>query len=117
MIDSWLVFEGEISTKTQEPIFRARKHVDILSPKVKRLARVYKEPYNNNTGYVIEGSYTNRSCKVLDESRNVVAEIRRKETETKGVSFGLDVFMLTVNQGFDCGLAMSIVLLLDQMFL
>ncbi|GJV59603.1 RNA-directed DNA polymerase, eukaryota [Tanacetum coccineum] len=115
MGDSWLVFEGEISTKKQKPIFRARKHVDILSPKVKRLARVYQEPYNNNTGYVIEGSYTNRSCKVFDESRNVVAEIRRKETETKGVSFGLDVFMLTVNQGFDCGLAMSIVLLLDQM--
>ncbi|KAL8216725.1 hypothetical protein R6Q57_023562 [Mikania cordata] len=118
MVDNWLVFEGEISSKEQKPICSARKHVNILWPKVKRLAQVYIEPYNNHKNmYKIEGSYMNRSCKVLDESRNVVAEIRRKETVTKGVSFGLEVFELIINQGFDSGLAMAIILLLDQMFL
>lgn len=122
MVDNWLVFEGEISSKNQKPICCAKKHVDILRPKVKRLAQVYRTPYDDDQktlkgGYVIEGSYMNRSCKVLDESRNVLAEIRRKETNTKGVSLGLEVFVLVVNRGFDCGLAMAIVLLLDQMSL
>ncbi|CAH1451361.1 unnamed protein product [Lactuca virosa] len=112
------VFEGEILSKKQKPICCARKHVDILRPKVKILAQVYPTPYDEKTGgYVIEGSYVNRSCKVLDESRNVLAEIRRKETTTKGVSLGLEVFVLVVNRGFDSGLAMGIVLLLDQMSL
>ncbi|KAK1436269.1 hypothetical protein QVD17_02048 [Tagetes erecta] len=111
------VFEGEISSKDQKPICRARKNVNILWPKVKRLARVYKEPYDEKSMYMIEGSYMDRSCKVLDESRNVVAEIRRKETVTKGVSFGQEVFDLIINQGIDSGLAMAIILLLDQMFL
>ncbi|XP_076958501.1 protein LURP-one-related 17-like [Bidens hawaiensis] len=114
MVDNWLVFEGELSSKEQKPICRARKHVNVLWPKVKRLAQIY---YDEKNMYMIEGSYMDRSCKVLDESRNVVAEIRRKETVTKGVSFGLEVFVLVINQGFDSGLAMAIILLLDQMFL
>ncbi|KAK9079614.1 hypothetical protein SSX86_001287 [Deinandra increscens subsp. villosa] len=117
MVDDWLVFEGEISSKNQKPICRATKDVNILWPKVKRLARVYKAPYDTKNMYMIEGSYMNRSCKVVDESRNVVAEIRRKETATKGASFGLEVFDLIINQGFDSSLAMAIILLLDQMFL
>ncbi|KAM0045581.1 putative tubby-like protein [Helianthus debilis subsp. tardiflorus] len=117
MFDNWLVFEGELSSKEQKPICRARKNVNIFWPKVKSLARVYKEPYDEKNMYMIEGSYMNRSCKVLDKSRNVVAEIRRKETVTKGVSFGLEVFDLIINKGFDSGLAMAIILLLDQMFL
>ena len=117
MVDDWLVFEGEISSNKQKPICCARKYVDILRPKIKRLARVYQDPYDENSGYVIEGSYMNRSCKVLDQSRNIVAEIRRKETAMEGVSFGQEVFVLIVNRGFDSGFAMAIVLLLDQMFL
>ncbi|KAI3687581.1 hypothetical protein L1987_81281 [Smallanthus sonchifolius] len=117
MVDYWLVFEGETSSKNQKPICRATKHVNIMWPKEKTLARVYKEPYDEKNMYMIEGSYMNRSCKVLDGSRNVVAEIRRKETVTKGVSFGLEVFDLIIDQGFDSGLAMAIILLLDQMFL
>nr|XP_043612822.1 protein LURP-one-related 17-like [Erigeron canadensis] len=117
LVDNWLVFEGDISSKKQKPIYRARKDMDFLRAKVKRLARFYRVPYDETLGYVIEGSYVNRSCKVLDESGNIVAEIRRKESVTKGVSLGLEVFDLIVNQGFDSSLAMSIVLLLDQMFL
>ncbi|KAI3822264.1 hypothetical protein L1987_09852 [Smallanthus sonchifolius] len=117
MVDNWLVFEGETSSKNQKPIWRATKHVNITWPKEKKLARVYKAPYDEKNMYMIEGSYMNRSCKVLDGSRNVVAEIRRKETVTKGVSFGLEVFDLIIDKGFDSGLAMAIILLLDQMFL
>ncbi|KAI3522599.1 hypothetical protein L1887_00508 [Cichorium endivia] len=119
MVDNWQVFEGEILSKKQKPICCARKYVDILRRnKLKKLAQVYRSPYDGKTRvYVIEGSYMNRSCKVLDESRNVLVEIRRKETTTKGVSLGLEVFVLVVNRGFDSGLAMAMVLLLDQMSL
>ncbi|KAJ9555129.1 hypothetical protein OSB04_009743 [Centaurea solstitialis] len=118
MVDDWLVFKGEISSSKQKPICCARKYVDLLiRSKIKRLARVYQSPYDENSGYVIEGSYMNRSCKVLDQSRNIVVEIRRKETTMEGVSFGQEVFVLVVIRGFDSGFAMAIVLLLDQMSL
>lgn len=76
---------------------------------------------------MVEGSYANRSCKVIDqESRRVVAEIRKKERikmggrggggEGGGVSFGLEVFILIIHPGFDPAFAMAVVLLLDQMF-
>ncbi|KAL4592516.1 hypothetical protein LXL04_005514 [Taraxacum kok-saghyz] len=122
MVDNWLVYEGEVSSKKQKPICCAKKGIDFLflRSKAKRLAQVYRAPYDEKTGggtYVIEGSYMNRSCKVLDESRNVLVEIRRKETTRKGVSLGLEVFVLVVNREFDSGLAMGIVLLLDQMSL
>lgn len=70
---------------------------------------------------MIEGSYAQRSCKVFDESRRVVAEIKKKEamiggSGRLGVSFGLEVFVLIVRPSFDPGFAMAIVLLLDQMF-
>ena len=65
---------------------------------------------------MIEGSYSHRSCKVLDETKRVVAEIRRKDAIIGGISFGLEVFHLIVQAGFDPGFAMSLVLLLDQMF-
>lgn len=64
---------------------------------------------------MIEGSYARRSCKVLDESRKVVAEIKRKEASKGGVSFGHEVFVLVVQPGSDPGFAMALVLLLDQM--
>nr|DAD26724.1 TPA_asm: hypothetical protein HUJ06_028192 [Nelumbo nucifera] len=50
--------------------------------------------------YVIEGYYCQRSCQVLDESRKVMAEIKRKEAMSQGgrggISFGVDVFLLIV---------------------
>jgi len=65
---------------------------------------------------VIEGSYTHRSCKVLDGSRKVLAEIKRKEAIVGGVSYGVEVFVLNVEPGFDPGFAMGLVLILDQIF-
>ena len=53
---------------------------------------------------------------MLDESRRIVAEIRRTDAVNSGVSFGLEVFVLIVRTGFNPNFAMAIVLLLDQMF-
>ena len=80
------------------------------------LAYVYRRSSDKRYAYIIEGSYSHRSCKVLDETKRVVAEIRRKDAIIGGISFGLEVFLLIVQTGFDPGFAMALVLLLDQMF-
>ncbi|KAI8569680.1 hypothetical protein RHMOL_Rhmol02G0296000 [Rhododendron molle] len=117
--DNWLVYEGEEGdSSSRKPIFRARKHITILQPRVNAIARVYHQPFDKRCAYMIEGSYANRSCQVLDESRRVVAEIKKKESVNGGgtVSFGAEVFLLIIRPGFSPSFAMAIVLLLDQMF-
>lgn len=123
LVDSWLVYEGEIGhycTRTKlskKPIWCVRKNVNILQGNNNVLAYVFRgSSTDNRHSFVIEGSYTNRSCKVFDESRRVVAEIKRKEAIIGGVSFGGEVFLLIVQSGFDAGFAMGLVLLLDRMF-
>lgn len=122
IVDSWLVCEGEAMTKTQElskkPIWRVRKqYKNILQGNQNVIAYVFRgQSGRRRCAYVVEGSYAQRSCKVFDETRRVVAEIKRKEATNGGVSFGVDVFVLTVRQGFHPGYAMALVLLLDQMF-
>lgn len=91
----------------------------ILHSNINVLAHVYYHGTSSNKtySYIIEGSYANRTCKVLDaKSRNVVAEIRKKQAVIGGVTFGLEVFALIVMPGFDSGFAMAMVVLLDQMF-
>ncbi|KAL0298079.1 UNVERIFIED_CONTAM: protein LURP-one-related 17 [Sesamum angustifolium] len=74
-----------------------------------------KKPFLKCT-YVVEGSYRHRSCKILDESRRVVGEIKKKEGEGRGgVCFGVEVFELVVRPGLECRDAMAVVILLDQM--
>ncbi|XP_015584531.1 protein LURP-one-related 17 [Ricinus communis] len=124
--DNWEVCAGEVgrycSTTTEltkKPIWSVKKHISILRGNDNVLAHVYRGSCiekRNNYSYVIEGSYRQRSCKIMDESRNVVAEIKRKEAMVVGVSFGVEVFLLVVQPGFDPGFAMALVLLLDQMF-
>ncbi|KAK9276521.1 hypothetical protein L1049_006055 [Liquidambar formosana] len=125
--DNWLVYEGEVgdccninaTTKpSKEPIWCVRKHINILhNANCSLLAHVFRGTSSDKRhAYVIEGSYAHRSCKVLDESRKVVAEIKRKEAMIGGISFGVEVFLLIVWPGFDRGFAMALVLLLDQMF-
>ncbi|KAH7550211.1 hypothetical protein ACOSP7_024575 [Xanthoceras sorbifolium] len=127
MVDSWHVYVGEgddhenCSRTTTElsktrPIYCVKKHISILQSDPSVLAYVRYGSSSKRFAYTVEGSYVNRSCKVLDESRRVVAEIKRKEAAKKGVSFGVDVFILVVEPGFDPGFAMALVLLLDQMF-
>ncbi|KAL7160011.1 hypothetical protein ABFS83_01G066300 [Erythranthe nasuta] len=108
----WLIYEGEVTkycknNKNYSSIVRSREKRNVL-------AHVYSD--NRQHKYVVEGSYMNRSCKIFDESRNVVGEIKRKEAAGDGVSYGLEVFNLLVKPGFESGFAMAIVLVLDQMF-
>ncbi|XP_050215232.1 protein LURP-one-related 8 [Mercurialis annua] len=114
LADNWLVYDGE---KAANPRFSVRKHVNILNTKC--LAYVSGNNSssfkNSNVMYEIEGSYSHRSCAVYDEKRRRVAEIRQKEA-VGGVAFGVDVFRLVVGPKMDTSVAMSIVILLDQMY-
>ncbi|KAF2313368.1 hypothetical protein GH714_010582 [Hevea brasiliensis] len=120
--DGWLVFEGETSgccsrkKLSKKPIWSVKKNINILQTNQNVLAYVFRGNTEKRHSYVIEGSYTQRSCKVVDETRRVVAEIKRKEAISGGVSFGVEVFVLVVQPWFDPGFAMALVLLLDQMF-
>lgn len=127
LVDKWLIYEGDIEghsaakISSKKPIFCVRKHQKMLQGNLKVLAHVYKGISDRRLVYVIEGSYVHRSCKVYDESRRmVVAEIKKKQPMVSHggvcISFGLEVFVLVVRQGFDSGFAMAMVLLLDQMF-
>ncbi|XP_039011782.1 protein LURP-one-related 17-like [Hibiscus syriacus] len=120
LLDTWLVYGGEVGdncTSTKEPIFYVKKCVNILHGNPNVLAYVYRcRSSEKGYAYTIEGSYSHRSCKVVDRTKRVLAEIKRKDAIIGGVSFGVEVFMLIVEAGFDPGFAMALVLLLDQMF-
>lgn len=104
----WEIYDGEESAN---PRFSVKKHVNFLQPK----AMVQVVRSGSGLVYEVEGSYTQRCCAVYDERRMVVAEIRRKE-EVGGVDFGLDVFRLIVQPGFDAAVAMAFVVSLEEMF-
>ncbi|KAF3970694.1 hypothetical protein ACB098_09G098000 [Castanea mollissima] len=122
--DNWLVYDGETAVN---PLFAARKHVNILNTKCLAHVSNYSKanegsrgsggssPNSKNVLYEIEGSYTQRCCAVLDKTRRRVAEIKQKEA-VGGVGFGADVFRLVVQPEIDAALAMTLVILLDQMF-
>ncbi|KAJ7944976.1 Protein LURP-one-related like [Quillaja saponaria] len=119
LIDSWIVYEGEAGKHCRTiktPSCWVKKKVNILHSNPSVIAYVYREASDKRYAYAIQGSYSHRSCKVLDQSKRLVAEIKRKETITGGISFGIEVFQLIVHPGFDPGFAMGLVLLLDQMF-
>ncbi|XP_020596793.1 protein LURP-one-related 8-like [Phalaenopsis equestris] len=111
LVDHWHIFEGEVPALRRR--FSARKHLTLLPSKV--LAHVKPSGGEKGPIYCVEGSFSHRSCVVYDEQRRPVLEIRRKEA-IGGVAFGGDVFRLIVHPGFDSGLAMTIVILLEQMF-
>lgn len=127
-LDDWLVYEGEVGddgppyksgklSNKKKPICRVRRRVGLFRAASNAIAYVCRTTPGKARECLIEGSYANRSCKVLEESsRDVVAEIRRKEVGLSGGSFGTEVFVLVVRPGFDCSFAMALVLLLDQMF-
>ena len=91
-----------------------RKQARLLQSKV--LAHVAVCGGEGKWGYVVEGSYGNRCCRVYDRRRRQVAEIRRKEA-VGGVGFGDDVFRLVMEQSkLDSVVGMALVILLEQMF-
>ncbi|CAN6443956.1 unnamed protein product [Victoria cruziana] len=113
--DQWRLFEGEPKTtrgSPPKPIYRVKKQSRILkNPKI--LAHIFHGSCKNFQ-FVVHGSYTKRSCRVIDASGRVAAEIRLKETVC-GVNYP-DVFQLVVQPDFDAATAMATVLLLDRMF-
>ncbi|XP_047974430.1 protein LURP-one-related 8-like [Salvia hispanica] len=114
----WLIYEGEVGKKSSnKPIFCVRKNMSIIKAKPSVLAYVYGGGMSGEGfKYTVEGSYARRSCKIMDESRRALSEIKKKVAMKKGASFGVEVFNLLVQPGFDSRFAMAIVLLLDQMF-
>ncbi|KAG2307882.1 hypothetical protein Bca52824_027630 [Brassica carinata] len=123
LVDSWGIYEAKDTSGEarvpKSPIWYMRKNLkmNILSTKSNILAYVFSVPFDKKNSYVIKGSYRCKSCKIMHvPSNRTVAEIKRKEARTKGVRFGSDVFDLVVSPDFDTGLAMALVLLLDQMF-
>ncbi|VVB02627.1 unnamed protein product [Arabis nemorensis] len=110
--DCWMVYDGETE---RDPIFTAKKNVSIITNKRRSLVCVSAK---KTILYEIEGSYGQRSCKILDERKNKkkTAEIKRKETVIGGVAFGKDVFKLVVEPEMEPRVAMALTIILDQMF-
>ncbi|CAL9094265.1 unnamed protein product [Musa acuminata var. zebrina] len=110
--DQWLIYEGE---EAANPRFAAKRHVSLLH----HGALAHVTPCVSGAkpchAYEIQGSYLQRCCAVVDDKRRQLMEIKRKEP-AKGITFGLDVFRLIVQPGFDTSFAMAIVMLLEQMF-
>ncbi|KAJ4891915.1 Protein LURP-one-related 8 [Raphanus sativus] len=105
-----MVYDGETQ---RDPIFMAKKNVGIMT-NMRSLVSVSSK----NVLYEIEGSYSQRSCKILDERRNKkkTVEIKRKEAMVGGVAFGKDVFKLIVEPEMEPRVAMALTIILDQMF-
>ncbi|KAE8720617.1 hypothetical protein F3Y22_tig00018833pilonHSYRG00030 [Hibiscus syriacus] len=81
-------------TSTKEPIFYVKRCINILHGNPNVLAYVYRcRSSEKGYAYMIEGSYSHRSCKVVDQTKRVVAEIKRKDAIIGGVSFGVEVFI------------------------
>ncbi|CAN1178282.1 Protein LURP-one-related 17 [Linum perenne] len=137
LVDCWLVYEGDAEAAVgghipatadtvkyvpKKPIWCVKKQKNLLQTQGSNGNSVLAYVYRGSSGkrdysYSIEGSYGQRSCKVVEyETRKEVAEIRRKEAAIGGVSFGAEVFVLSIQSEFDSGFAMALVLLLDQMF-
>ncbi|KAL2509782.1 Protein LURP-one-related 8 [Forsythia ovata] len=117
--DCWLVFDGETGVN---PRFTVRKQVNFLNSKCLALVtsgsckETISSHKRNKVLYEIQGSYTQRCCTVYDDKRQKMAEIKQKEAAVRGVAFGMDVFSLIVHSEFDLAVAMTLVILLDQMF-
>ena len=106
-----MVYDGETQ---RDPMFTAKKNVSIMTNKRSLVSVSSKK----TVLYEIEGSYSQRSCKILDERRNKkkTAEIKRKEAMVGGVSFGKDVFKLIVEPEMEPRVAMALTIILDQMY-
>ncbi|KAL3833774.1 hypothetical protein ACJIZ3_008510 [Penstemon smallii] len=98
--DSWLVYDGETA---ENPRILVKKNVNLL--KTKCLAHVSSTGGCQKPVYEIEGCYSRRICAVYDDKRWRVMEIKPKESSVRGVAFGMDIFRLVVQPGFDIPLA------------
>ncbi|KAK6945121.1 LURP-one-related [Dillenia turbinata] len=114
-------WEGYVGEKSdgQQPIFSVHRSSIIGRSSI--LVDVFADPREE---YQIEGSYPDRSCAVYrisssvekEESKERVAEIKRKVDPSSRVLLGKDVFLLCLEPGFDAAFAMGLVLILDQLY-
>ncbi|KAL5974901.1 hypothetical protein ACLOJK_031577 [Asimina triloba] len=106
----WLIFNGEDAVN---PRFSVTKPTNLFTSKT--IARVSSACGPRHMAYVIEGSYARRSCSIYDSKRQPMAEIQRKEG-VAGVAYGQDIFRLVIQPEFEMPVAMSLVIILEQMF-
>ncbi|XP_043698881.1 protein LURP-one-related 5-like [Telopea speciosissima] len=109
----WEGFLGE-RCDGMKPIFSVKRSSIIGRSSV--TVELYGNPGEE---YQIEGSFPQRCCRFYNttspnESKEPVAEIRRKVDASTHVVLGKDVFSLCVKPGFDSAFAMGLVLVLDQ---
>ncbi|KAK4788409.1 hypothetical protein SAY86_019728 [Trapa natans] len=120
MSGNWLIYEGGVGDGTtrlkKKPFCCVRKQTNYVLRNGKPKTLAYASRQGKN--FIVQGSYLSRSCKVMaEDTGTVVAVVRRKGEIVRRVSFELEVFVLdVVHPGFDPGLAMVLVLVLDQMF-
>lgn len=109
--ENWLIYNTE---ETAQPLFSVKKHVTLLPSK--GLAHVTPCRLQSTIAYSIEGSYSQHKYAIYDRSTGrTVAEVRPKEAAV-GVTLGGDVFRLAVQSGLDLPLAMTMVIILEQIY-
>lgn len=69
---------------------------------------------NTSEEYLIDGSFAQRCCTILNEDSEAVAEITRKVDDSNSLTLAKDVFSVVLKPGFDGAFAMALVLVLDQ---
>ncbi|GLJ37056.1 hypothetical protein SUGI_0750810 [Cryptomeria japonica] len=111
MYSEWHAFLKDKSDG-QKPLFIVRR--SFLLP-TKTLAQIYVGSVSEkkHPDYQIEGSFANRSCTVYNSSRNIVAEMKRKQVSSE-ITLGGDVFSVIVQPGYDQTFVMGLVAILDQ---
>ncbi|XP_078435061.1 protein LURP-one-related 5-like [Wolffia australiana] len=127
----WEGFLGE-KMNGQKPLFSARRN-SIVGKSTDIVVDVYGSREKKHQVYRVEGSFSQRSCTVYEESivpgnseeannTLVVAEIRRKTVASSSsgnlasscMLLGSDVFCLWLMPGVDAAFLMGLVLVLDK---
>ncbi|KAL5720744.1 hypothetical protein ACHQM5_013383 [Ranunculus cassubicifolius] len=108
--DNWIVYDRETDIK---PLFLVKRKLNLLSSKL--FAEVTSGSGNKTVLYRIEGSYGKGCCAVYNEKKRMIVEMKRKESVVCGVTFGGDVFNLTMQPEVDPMVGMSLVIVLEQM--
>ncbi|KAJ4763739.1 LURP-one-like protein (DUF567) [Rhynchospora pubera] len=120
----WEGFAGErVEGQHQKPLFTVRRSSIFGGNRAGMVVEVHGGVglTEAETEYRIEGSFSQRCCKVLfegiaskGEAASLVAEIKRKVDPDAHVVLGKDVFSLFLAPHFDAAFAMGLVLVLDQ---
>ncbi|XP_058734397.1 protein LURP-one-related 12-like [Vicia villosa] len=106
----WEGFKDD-KKKGDKPIFDVRRLSIIGRSQTNVIVEIHDIP---SMVYLIEGCFSQRSCKIFDTRKKLVAEIRRKVDPATSVMLGKEVFLLCVQPDFDVSFIMGLILVLDQ---